>query len=137
MFFITNFVTCITNLLTRVTKFVTCIRNFVTNFLSADSENYHGLRKNFLAESKKYLHLHATFVPSRHLTHNFALALHKRSFQANSYSNVPCLSAPQFKADIFCYPQENFPKPVIVFTICAEKVCYKVCNTCYKPCNAY
>ena len=57
MFFITNFVTCVTNLLTRVTKFVTCIRNFVTNFLSADSENYHGLRKNFLAGSKKYLHV--------------------------------------------------------------------------------
>ena len=32
---------------------------------------------------------------------------------------------------------EIFPKPVIVSTICAEKVCYKVSNTCYKPCNAY
>ena len=55
MVFVTNFVTCITNLLTCVTKFVTCIRNFVTNFLCADSENYHGLRKNFLADSKNYL----------------------------------------------------------------------------------
>ena len=42
-------------MLTCVTKFVTCIRNFVTNFLCADSENYHGLRKIFLADSKKYL----------------------------------------------------------------------------------
>ena len=51
---ITNFVTCITNLLTCVTKFVTCIRNFVINFLCADSENYHGFRKNFLADGKNY-----------------------------------------------------------------------------------
>ena len=37
-----------------------------------------------------------------------------------------------------------FPKPVIVFTTCAEKVCYKVCNTyskvwnkCSKALNTY
>ena len=34
-------------------------------------------------------------------------------------------------------PLKVFPKPVIVFTICAEKVCYKVANICYKLCNAY
>ena len=28
-----------------------------------------------------------------------------------------------------------FSKSVIFFTICAEKVCYKVCNMYYKVCN--
>ena len=37
---------------------------------------------------------------------------------------------------IFFYVRKtNFPNPVIVFTICAEKVCYKVCNMYYKVCN--
>ena len=35
----------------------------------------------------------------------------------------------------FAIRKKIFPKPVIVFTICAEKVCYKVSNTCYKLCN--
>ena len=37
-----------------------------------------------------------------------------------------------------------FPFCLIFFTICAEKVCYKICNgryklsnTCYKLCNTY
>ena len=28
-----------------------------------------------------------------------------------------------------------FPFSLIVFTICAEKVCYKLCNMYYKLCN--
>ena len=36
----------------------------------------------------------------------------------------------------FAIRKKNYPKPVIVFTICAEKVYYKVSNTCYKLCNA-
>ena len=43
------------NFVTRVTKFVIYVSKFVINFSCADSENYHGLRKNFLADSKKYL----------------------------------------------------------------------------------
>ena len=54
MVFITNFVTLVRNFVTLVTKFVIHISKFVTNFLCADSENYHGLRENFLADSKKY-----------------------------------------------------------------------------------
>ena len=30
-----------------------------------------------------------------------------------------------------------FPLRLTFFTICAEKVCYKVCNTYYKVCNMY
>ena len=30
-----------------------------------------------------------------------------------------------------------FSSSLIVFTICAEKVCYKVCNKRYKLCNTY
>ena len=37
----------------------------------------------------------------------------------------------------FAIRKKIFPKPLIFFTVCAGKVCYKVCNTCYKPCNAY
>ena len=28
-----------------------------------------------------------------------------------------------------------FPKSLTFFTICAEKVCYKLCNMYYKLCN--
>ena len=35
----------------------------------------------------------------------------------------------------FATPKLFFPKSVIFFTICAEKVCYKVCNMYYKVCN--
>ncbi len=39
---------------------------------------------------------------------------------------------------IFFYVRKkNFPNPVIFFTICAEKVYYKVCNMYYKLCNMY
>ena len=38
----------VTKFLTHVTKFVIRVTNFVTNFFCADSENYHGLRENFL-----------------------------------------------------------------------------------------
>ena len=54
-FFITKFVTLVRNFVTRVTKFVIYVSKFVTNFSCADSENYHGLRIIFLADSKKYL----------------------------------------------------------------------------------
>ena len=36
---------------------------------------------------------------------------------------------------IFAIRKKIFPKPVMVLTICAEKVYYKVSNTCYKLCN--
>ena len=40
-----------------------------------------------------------------------------------------------FSEIIFTNPVKNLPKSVIVFIICAEKVCYKVCNAYYKVCN--
>ena len=56
--FITNLLIYITNFVTRVTKFLTSVTKFVIKTLLyerkkylADSENYHGLRKNFLADS--------------------------------------------------------------------------------------
>ena len=36
----------------------------------------------------------------------------------------------------FAKPLEIFPKPVIFFTACAEKVYYKLANAYYKLCNA-
>ena len=36
---------------------------------------------------------------------------------------------------IFAIPKLFFPKSWIFFTICAEKVCYKVRNMYYKVCN--
>ena len=36
----------------------------------------------------------------------------------------------------FAKPQKIYPKPVMFFTICAEKVCYKLANIYYKLCNA-
>ena len=36
----------------------------------------------------------------------------------------------------FAIRKKIFPKPVIVFTICAENVCYKLANIYYKLCNA-
>ena len=35
----------------------------------------------------------------------------------------------------FTKPEQIFPNPEQIFTICAEKVCYKVCNMYYKLCN--
>ena len=35
----------------------------------------------------------------------------------------------------FAIPELFVPNSVIFFTICAEKVCYKVCNMYYKVCN--
>ena len=53
--FVTNFVTLVRKFVTRVTKFLIYVSKFVINFLCADGENYHGLRKNFLADSKNFL----------------------------------------------------------------------------------
>ena len=36
----------------------------------------------------------------------------------------------------FAIRKKIFPKPVIVFTISAENVCYKLANIYYKLCNA-
>ena len=36
---------------------------------------------------------------------------------------------------VFIIPKQIFPSCLIVFIICAEKVCYKVCNMYYKVCN--
>ena len=54
-FFVTKFVTLVRNFVTRITKFVIYVSKFVTNFSCADSKKHHGLRINFLADSKKYL----------------------------------------------------------------------------------
>ena len=35
----------------------------------------------------------------------------------------------------FAIPELFVPNSVIFFTICAEKVCYKLCNMYYKVCN--
>ena len=38
---------------------------------------------------------------------------------------------------IFCFLAESFTFQQVFFTICAEKVCYKLSNMCYKLCNIY
>ena len=55
--------------------------------------------------------------------------LHENSLRFSAY---PLRS---LRRIFFAIRKKIFPKPVIVFTICAEKVCYKVSNTCYKVCN--
>ena len=52
---VTKFVTHVRNFVTHITNFVIHVTNFVTNFFCADSEKYHGVRKIFLADIKKYL----------------------------------------------------------------------------------
>ena len=37
----------------------------------------------------------------------------------------------------FTKPELFFPNSLTFFTICAEKVCYKLANMRYKLCNAY
>ena len=36
---------------------------------------------------------------------------------------------------VFIIPKQIFTFCLIVFIICAEKVCYKLCNMYYKVCN--
>lgn len=49
---------------------------------------------------------------------------------------LPCLLACFSRQIFFATPLENFPKPLIFFTICAGKVYYKLANIYYKLCNA-
>ena len=56
------------------------------------------------------------------------------------YDGFIFLSSPTLPSIIkgryfFAIPETFLPKSLIFFTICAEKVCYKVCNMCYKVCN--
>ena len=52
--FITKFVTSVTNFVIRIRNFVTCITNFVIKIILAERKKYHGLRKKFPLDSKKY-----------------------------------------------------------------------------------
>ena len=36
---------------------------------------------------------------------------------------------------VFIIPKQIFPSCLIIFIVCAEKVCYKLCNMYYKVCN--
>ena len=47
----------------------------------------------------------------------------------------PYPSAHIHRQIFFAIPKLFFPKSWIFFTICAGKVCYKVCNMYYKVCN--
>ena len=55
-----------------------------------------------------------------------------RPFTADAVENVKFWSRYFLLSPIYF-----FSKSWIIFTICAEKVCYKVCNTYYKVCNMY
>ena len=44
---------------------------------------------------------------------------------------LPCLLACFSRQIFFAIRKKIFPKPLIFFTICAENVCYKVCNKNY------
>ena len=46
-----------------------------------------------------------------------------------------CTTRPLSNLRKITLTEQIFPFSLIVFTICAEKVCYKVCNTCYKLSN--
>ena len=52
--------------------------------------------------------------------------------------NARCTASPlrSLRQIIFAIRKKIFPKPVIVFTICAGKVYYKLANIYYKLCNA-
>ena len=51
------------------------------------------------------------------------------------FSLVPYPSFHNHRQIFFAIPETFLPKSLIFFTICAEKVCYKVCNMYYKVCN--
>ena len=56
------------------------------------------------------------------------------------YKRTPSGRPPQphlARQKYFTKPELFLPKSLIVFTIRAEKVCYKLANMRYKLCNAY
>ena len=52
--------------------------------------------------------------------------------------NARCTASPlrSLRLIPFAIRKKNYPKPVMFFTICAGKVCYKLANIYYKLCNA-
>ena len=46
-----------------------------------------------------------------------------------------CTTRPLSNLRKITLTEQIFPFCLIFFTICAEKVCYKLCNTCYKLSN--
>ena len=49
----------------------------------------------------------------------------------------PSLPARISRQIFFAKPLQFFPNLALFFTICAEKVCYKLANMYYKVCNTY
>ena len=64
----------------------------------------------------------------------FAPQTLQQPFTKKCNSFPPPLVRLQLSRRIF-FTKQIFPKSVIIFTLCAEIVCYKVCNTYYKLCN--
>ena len=53
---------------------------------------------------------------------------------SNIHRGAPFQCAPMPEI-VFIIPKQIFPSCLIIFIICAEKVCYKLCNMYYKVCN--
>ena len=64
----------------------------------------------------------------------FAPQTLQQPFTKKCNSFPPPLVRLQLSRRIF-FTKQIFPNPEQIFTICAEKVCYKVCNKHYKLCN--
>ena len=88
-----------------------------------------------------YMHLFLTFSSAAWHSPN-KLGLCARHAQTFTIAWLPLyvllLAYPlrSLRRIFFAKPLKIFPMPVIVSTICAENVCYKVSNTYYKLCNA-
>ena len=88
-----------------------------------------------------YMHLFLTFSSAAWHSPN-KLGLCARHAQTFTIAWLPLYVLPlayplrSLRRIFFAKPLKVFPMPVIVFTICAENVCYKVSNTYYKLCNA-
>ena len=91
--------------------------------------NAHALwRSAFQAHRSQYAHPGTSYPVTKKL--RFCSA-----FQALSTTDLSKRGIISFM--FFTMSEIFFPKPDTFFTICAEKVCYKLCNAYYKLCNTY
>ena len=91
----------------------------------------------FTPKNPSSLHNLRYLIEHKHLTTE-GFAAQTLQQPVTNYTPSFCLhypSASNYKADILCEPVIIFPACLTFFTICAEKVCYKLANMYYKVCN--
>ena len=93
----------------------------------------------FTPKNPSALHKLRYLIEHKHLTTE-GFAAQTLQQPVTNYTPPFCLpypSAPIARRIFFALPEIICPACLTFFTICAEKVCYKLANMYYKVCNTY